>query len=220
MAWSVLQSTSNFNATSGTTVAQPFGSNVVAGNSLICVGCWISSATATAAVTDSQGNTWTPIATTLATLSTGAVARSQIFVATAGSSAACTVTLTSSASVAERTVGLIEVSGLAGTTSGVVATSGSATNPSANITVSDAASLIVGGGFNGGTATQGTGYTLIGSADGNPSEYKLAGATGSVAVSFTATGGNYTISAAEFLISGGAPAPPPILVMAPPLPST
>lgn len=221
MAWANVQNGGTFNAAAGTTAVQAFGSNVVAGNLLIVFCVWVSSTTATCAVTDSQGNTYTGIAATLATNSTQA-SRSQIFVATAGSSAADTVTMTTSASVGERVIAISEWTGLSGSTSAVLATSGATANPAANITsVSAATSLLAACSFTGGTETVGSGWTSIANGDGNQAQYKLAGATGTISVPFVEAAANqWTISAAEFLISGAVTEfPPPILVMAPPLPS-
>jgi hypothetical protein len=203
MAWAFVQSTGAFTTAAGTTRALAYTGNTVAGNRLIAGCIWTGSGTATCALTDSQGNTWTPIANTLGTSSTNRV---QIFHAPAGSSAANTVTMTTSVSTAERVMMIGEFSGLSGSLGAApINSSGSSANPSSNITVDSATSLLVGAMFSGGSATQGTGWTLFtATQDGNAAEYRLPAGTGAQAVSWTMTSTTWTMGAAEFLASAAA----------------
>lgn len=206
MAATLVQSTAAFTAATGTTRAVAYGSNTTSGNTLVAVAIWIgaSSGTATNALADSQGNTWSAIA---ASLSTRAPGRLQVYSAPCGSSAANTVTMTVSASMSERVLFIGEVSGLTGSIgSAPLAANGSSTNPTANITCDAADSFLLGGLFTNSSATEGAGYTIFGGAtqDGNVAEYRITGSAGPIAVAFVqAVSAVWAISAAEFLASGG-----------------
>lgn len=158
----------------------------------------------TCSVADTRGNTWAPVAASLATNGVG-VARTQIFHTPSGSAGANTVTMTTTASMAERVIVVSEFAGLSGSLgASPLAASGNSVNPSANITITDASSLLVGGCFTGGSATQGAGYTLFSTQDGNVAEYRLPAGTGAQAVSFTEAAANeYAISGVEFRIDTG-----------------
>lgn len=208
MAWAHVQSVGAFTTAAGTTRALAYGSNVTAGNMLIAACIWIggSATTATCALTDTIGNTWSPIAATLTTRSPG---RGQLFYVPAfsASSAADTVTMTTSASVSERVIIVSEFSGLSGSLgSAPAAGNGSSTNPSINMTVDAIDSLVVGVCFTNSTASAGAGYTALGGAavDGNVGEYRLPAGTGSQAVAFVqAVSAVWAIGSAEFLAAGG-----------------
>lgn len=209
MPWAHVQSTGTFQSAAITSLAPlAYGSNVQAGTRLIAGCVWVGSGvgSVTCALTDSRGNTWTPVAASLATNGT-AVARSQIFHAPSGTAGANSVTMTVSGTMAELVLVIGEFSGLSGSLGAApIATSGAAANPSANITVDAADSLLIGAGFSAGSFTVGTGWTVLGAGqDGNLVEYRLPAGTGAQAVSFTdAAADQYTISGVEFRATGGA----------------
>jgi hypothetical protein len=201
MAWGILQNGGTFNNSAGTTLGLAYGSNVQSGTRLIAVCLWIGIGvgTTTCTVADSLGNTWAGVAASLATNST-AVSRVEVFHAPSGSAGANTATMTTSASMAERVIILCEFSGLSGSIgASPLATSGNAANPSANITVGAADSLLVSGMFSAGSATQGSGWNLFSTQDGNVGEYRLPAGTGAQPVSYTQTANEYAISGVEFL---------------------
>lgn len=203
MAWAFVQGTGAFTASAGTTRALAYGSNVTSGNRLIAFCVWTAAASATCALTDTQGNVWAGVAGSLAT---SVANRCQIFHAPAGSSASDTVTMTTSVSTGERVIFLMEASGLSGSLgASPLAANGSSANPSANITIGAATSLLVGGCFTGGTAALGAGYSAIAAVqDGNVGQYRLPAGTGAQAVPFVEAASNtWAISGVEFLISGG-----------------
>jgi hypothetical protein len=206
MAWTVVQNTGTFNATAGTSLAVAFGSNVTAGNRIIVLGIALggSATTATLSATDTRSTPYSAIATTLATHAT-ALFRCQVIHGLIATSGACTVTFTLSASANERVMMIAEVSGLSGSTSGVVATTGLAANPSGNMTISATSSLMIGGMATGGSGTQGTGFTLLTTQDGNVGEYRIPAGTGTQALSFTEAASNdFAVFGAEFLASATA----------------
>jgi hypothetical protein len=220
MAWAVVQNTGTFNATAGTTLAVAFGSNVTAGNRIIVLGLALggSATTATLSATDTRSTPYTAIATTLATHAT-ALFRAQVIHGLIPTSGACTVTFTTSLSANERVMMIAEVSGLTGSTSGVIATTGLGANPSGNMTISATSSLMIGGLATGGSGTQGTGFTLLTTQDGNVAEYRTPAGTGAQPLAFTAVSNDYAVFGAEFLATAGAAAVIPDLLMAPLLPT-
>lgn len=202
MAWAHVQNTGTFAISAGTTLAQAYGSNVTSGNRLIAVCIWEKTNTTTCALTDTQGNTWSAIAGTLATGNT--VDRVQVFHTSAGSTGANTVTMTTNVSTDVRVIMISEFSGLTGSLgASFVAASGTSANPSSNITVGAATSLILGGCLTSGSCTQGASYSLLSTQTGNTSEYRLPPGTGSLAVAFVAASSNWAIGAAEFLAGAG-----------------
>lgn len=203
-SWAHVQSVGAFTASTGTTRAVTYGSNVTAGNLLIATCIWIGATATTCALTDTAGNTWTGIAGSLGVRGNG---RCQVFYAPAGSSASNTVTMTTSANVSERVIIIGEFSGLSGSLgSSPTNNNGSSTNPSTNMTVDAASSLLIGACFSNSTADAGSGWTALGGAnqDGNSGEYRTPAGTGSQAVSFTQpVSAVWAIGAAEFLASAG-----------------
>lgn len=204
--WQIAQSAGAFTATSATTRALAYPAAVTAGNRLIAVCIWVGSSTATCAVTDTQVNTWTGIAGTLATTSGATLARAQIFHTAAGSTGANTVTMTTSVSTSERIIYVTEYTGLSGTLGAApLAANGNAVNPTANITIDDAESLLIAGLFSAGTGTAGTGWADLTAQDGNDAQYRLPAGQGVQPVSFTAAANIYAISAAEFKVASTTP---------------
>lgn len=206
MAWAVVQNTGTFNATAGTTLAVGFGaSTVTAGNRLIllAMGLGGSAATATFSATDTRSTTYSGIAATLTTHAT-ALFRAQVLHGSIPTTGTVTVTLTLSASANERILIIAEVSGLSGSTSGTASLTGIGANPTTNMTVSATDSLMFGGMATGGSGTQGTGYSLLSTQDGNVGEYRLPASTGAQALSFTQVSADYALFGAEFLASAAA----------------
>lgn len=210
MAWGHVQSVGAFTTSSGTARALAYSSSVSAGNTLIAACAWIggSATSATCALTDTLGLTWTPIPATLTTRSPG---RAQIFYSpTIAPSGANTVTMTTSASVSERVIIIAEFSGLSGSLgsggSGGTAGNGSSTNPSINMAVDAIDSLLIGVAFSNSTADAGSGWTALGGAnvDGNSGEYRLPAGTGTQTVNFTqAVSAVWAAGGAEFLATSG-----------------
>jgi len=200
MAWAFVQDDGAVvdDATSATTIAKAFTSNVTAGNH-IYVWCGWSNSDTNPTVADSLGNTYALLGARVfdATNSQG-MAQFHAENITGG---ACTVTVTFGASVPYRRIGIIEHSGIAtasstdGTPTGqVVATPGTGTDgaSSGNITVA-ANSLVIGAYQNineaspgSPTITQGTGYTareLSGVGIGRMEDKN--GSAGATAATFT-----------------------------------
>lgn len=204
MAWANVQNTGAFTAAAGTTQAKAFVSNVTVG-SLIAVFCVWTSTTATCAVTDNLGNTYTPIPGSLAT-SVGFGGRGQWFWAPVTTGGACTVTMTVSASVGDRELYIHEFSGLdtASQPDASNAATGTGSNPTSSLTtVGNPTLLLAGAASSAGTLTPGAGYTVGFAQNGDTTQYKNATPAGATSVPFVdASSGNWLISMASFKESG------------------
>lgn len=226
MAWAHVQSGGTFAASSGTTVALAYGSNVTAGDRLVARCIWAAGIghTLTGALTDTQGNTWTARKTPVTFTAFGEGIRIQCFDAPAGSSAACTVTLTTSGTTTQRHITVFEFSGLdaaAPFDDGVIA-NGTSAAPTANLPATATANeLVVGGWYNGDVFTKGAAYTLGPVVDGNGTQYKNQATAAVTAFDCTqASSALYGLAASalkEPAAAGASPAPS--LVMAPRIPS-
>jgi hypothetical protein len=201
MAITHVRSASNFNTTSGTSLQQAFAAAQAVGNLLVAWAAW-SNNSSTCTVTDSQGNTWTPLAPSLAT---GTAIRSQVFWAAASAATIDTVTMTLNAAALERDLVISEFSSSVGwpttRSDAANAATGTAANPSTTVTASAISDLLYGGVIEtAGTVAAGTGFTLAAGPNGNGAEYKIGATVGSNTVPISnASSGNYALAVASFL---------------------
>jgi hypothetical protein len=201
MAITHVRSASNFNTTSGTSLQQAFAAAQAVGNLLVAWAAW-SNNSSTCTVTDSQGNTWTPLAPSLAT---GTAIRSQVFWAAASAATIDTVTMTLNAAALERDLVISEFSTSVGwpttRSDSSNAATGTAANPSTTVTASAISDLLYGGVIEtAGTVAAGTGFTLAAGPNGNGAEYKIGATVGSNTVPISnASSGNYALAVASFL---------------------
>lgn len=202
-----VQSVGTFNATAGTSLAVTFsaGSPVTAGNRLVVLAMALggSATTTVFSATDTLGTSYSPIAATLTTHST-ALFRCQVLLSgLIPSSGADTVTLALSLSANERILIVAEVSGLSGATGGAASATGIGANPTTNATIVDVTSLMIGGMATGGSGTQGTGYSLLSTQDGNVGQYRIPAGTGAQAFSFTQVSADYALFGSELRADTG-----------------
>jgi hypothetical protein len=188
-----------FAVTSSATLAQAYGSNVVAGN-LLVVRCGWGSSSQTCSVSGSLNGAFTAIAGSLATNAT-APFRAQVFYKVAASSGAETITMTCSGSNTQREIVIEELSGASSTQpDSSTAATGNSTNPTASITIVAQPGWISAYAMStAGTISVGATYTSDLSQNGDLGQHKAYSATGATSVpTVDASIGQWVVSAAAF----------------------
>lgn len=212
---SFVQGTSGFSTASGTSIGVAFVSNVTIGNLILAFCGHATALSPTFSVSDSQLNAYTA-ATALASNSTN---KAQMFWAKAGSTGACTVTFarTGAATADERILSIAEFAPAAAWPANPVDAANTATgttaNPSVTVGMTAGAPVLAACVTTTGTTTAGSGFLSVAAPDGNESEYKLAPASGAVAIT-DAAADTWSLAAASFT-EGGAVVLLPNLIMAP-----
>ena len=209
MAYSLVQEARDFSfGTSNTaTFAKAFTSNVTLGNLLVV---WMddfnTGTTGTVTVSDSRGNTWNQVQTSLA----GGSGRCIMFWAVANSTGSCTVTF--NAGGHNFVFPIIQVMEFGGGPSSPLETSvqatGSSTSPQANITVSGTADLIVAAVVPTASSSTSTtaGWTAAASGINNSAIYAVEVAAGTFTPTFSmSTTGGWGVIAVAFRLT----VPPP-----------
>lgn len=210
MAIAVRQSTSNFATSAGTTLSKAFTSNVLSG-SVLLVGMSNADRSSTFSLTDlgAAGNSFTPVTATFCNADIGGAGYGlQWAICASANAGACTPQFTASVSTSEREIWLFELTGANNSTTPDASGQGSGTSAAPSVSLTTVAANAVAFGIIigfAGTITQGSGYTLGPSPNGNPSEYQAFASAGAHAVNFSqSSNANYGLSAISIAPPSGA----------------
>jgi hypothetical protein len=202
-----VQGNTGYESFTGTSVSAAFSSNVTAGNLIVLAVGWQSS-TATASVSDTQGNTY--YSAVGPTVTTAIPYATQIFYAVAQSTGSNTVTFTPSASVNQRRLAIHEYSNVNVFDVSSAATGNGGTFSSGSATTTHATELIFGWGIsNNGITSAGSGFTLRETTGSESTEDKVVTSTGSYSVTFPSDSTAWILQMATFYGSGTATDPFP-----------